>query len=63
MGSTTVSEELTTTTSACVEPTNMLREAGFEASTGAWGFYWGGGYVDPNAEKPRTGSGSAYVHP
>ncbi|KAJ4123153.1 hypothetical protein NW768_009681 [Fusarium equiseti] len=62
MGSTTTSEEPTTTTSACVEPTNMLREGGFEPpSTGSWGFYWSGGYVDGNAANPRTGTGAAVL--
>ncbi|KAM0345822.1 hypothetical protein ACHAPU_006175 [Fusarium lateritium] len=60
---TTTSEEPTTTTSVCVEPTNLLRQPGFEPSDneGAWGFYWGGGSVETDNQHARTGEGLAVL--
>ncbi|KAF5671410.1 DAN4-like protein [Fusarium heterosporum] len=60
---TTTSAEPTTTTSACVEPTNLLRQPGFEPSDndGAWGFYWGGGSVQVDSQHARTGDGLAVL--
>ncbi|KAF9769711.1 hypothetical protein IL306_012802 [Fusarium sp. DS 682] len=54
---TTTSSEPTTTTSVCVEPTNLLRQPGFEASDDGtvWGFYWGGGEIENDPDQARTG--------
>ncbi|QPC80161.1 hypothetical protein HYE68_010913 [Fusarium pseudograminearum] len=71
--STQVSEDSTTsgspstssdvTTSVCVEPTEMLRQPGFEPSDdgNVWGFYWGGGYITTDADEARTGDGLAIL--
>ncbi|KAM0377569.1 hypothetical protein ACHAPY_006739 [Fusarium culmorum] len=63
VGTTTTFEEPTTTTSVCVEPTEMLRQPGFEPSDdgNVWGFYWGGGYITTDADEARTGDGLAIL--
>ncbi|KAH7259046.1 uncharacterized protein BKA55DRAFT_735883 [Fusarium redolens] len=54
---TTTSSEPTTTTPVCVEPTNLLRQPGFEPSDDGtvWGFYWGGGDIENDPDQARTG--------
>ncbi|KAF4963626.1 hypothetical protein FSARC_8372 [Fusarium sarcochroum] len=54
---TTSADPTTTTTSVCVEPTNMLRRPGFEPSNDGdvWGFYWGGGEISEDTANARTG--------
>ncbi|KAM0475750.1 hypothetical protein ACHAP7_007247 [Fusarium lateritium] len=60
---TTTSAEPTSTTSVCVEPTNMLRQPGFEPSDDGdvWGFYWGGGDIEVDPQHARTDDGLAVL--
>ncbi|WZH50062.1 DAN4-like protein [Fusarium acuminatum] len=62
-GVTTTSSEPTTTTSVCVEPTNMLRQPGFESSDQGtvWGFYWGGGGIENDPDHARSGDSLAVL--
>ncbi|KAH6951990.1 hypothetical protein DER45DRAFT_529374 [Fusarium avenaceum] len=62
-GITTTSSEPTTTTSVCVEPTNLLRQPGFESSDEGtvWGFYWGGGGIENDPDHARTGDSLAVL--